>query len=266
MASGTAELVADPDRADAYTLLLDGTPQSHVDLADPRRLEFEYVRHLAYAIDTLPDGPVAALHLGGGGLTLPRYVSVTRPGSAQRVVEIDGPLVEWVRRELPLPRDCRPKIRVGDAREAVESLRPNAFDVVIADVFAHAATPPRLTTIEFVSAVRRLLAPGGIYLANVADGAGLRFARAQAATVRAVFAETLLIADPGVLRGRRYGNLVLVAADRPLPEAELTRRAAGDAFPARVVPGEALAAFTGGAAPVTDESAVPQVAPRLFLR
>ncbi|MET0496487.1 MAG: spermine synthase, partial [Actinoplanes sp.] len=101
--SGVAELVGDPDRASGWTLLLDGAPQSHVDLDEPTHLEFEYIRRMAAAIDLLaPAGtPLRALHLGGGALTLPRYVAATRPGSPQRVVEIDGPLVELVRKELP---------------------------------------------------------------------------------------------------------------------------------------------------------------------
>ena len=33
---GTAELVGDPDRPHVWTLLVDGTAQSHVDLDDPR--------------------------------------------------------------------------------------------------------------------------------------------------------------------------------------------------------------------------------------
>lgn len=252
--TGTAELVADPDRPEAYTLLLDAAPQSHVDLADPTRLEFEYVRWLGDLLDLIaePGTPVSVLHLGGGGLTLPRYVAATRPGSAQRVVERDGALVELVRRELPLARECRPRIRIGDAREVVESMRADSVDVVIGDVFAGAAIPLALTSVEFLAAVARLLRPGGCYLQNVADGAGCAFTRGQVATQRAVFAETLLVSDAAVLRGRRFGNLVLAAADRPLPVAGLTRRGAGAPFPARVMAGAQLDRFVAGAKPVTD--------------
>lgn len=261
--SGTAELVGDADGREAYTLLLDSAPQSHVDLADPTRLDFEYVRRIGHVLDLAaePGAPLSVLHLGGGGLTLPRYVAATRPRSAQRVVERDAALVELVRAELPLSRDCRPRIRVGDAREVVESLRADAFDVVVADVYAGAAIPPSLTTVEYVRQVGRVLRPDGLYVANVADGAGCAFARSQVATIGAVFGAVLLVADAAVLRGRRFGNLVLVAAHRPLPVAELTRLAAGDAFPARVVSGDALDRFTAGAAVVTDADPVPAPIP-----
>ena len=98
--SGVAELVADPGRPGAWTLLLDGTPQSHVDLGDPRHLEFEYMRWLGHLVDlAAPAGqPLRVLHLGGGGLTLARYVAATRPGSSQLAVEWDAALVDLVRR------------------------------------------------------------------------------------------------------------------------------------------------------------------------
>ena len=87
------------------------------------------------------------------------------------------------------------------------------------------------------------------------------FARAQVATLRAVFADVALLAEPGTLRGRRFGNLVAVASDAPLPVAALTRRCAGDPMPARVVDGADLDRFAGRARPVTDAAAQPSPEP-----
>jgi hypothetical protein len=256
VASGVAELVPDPDRGTAFTLLLDGAPQSHVDLADPTHLEFEYIRRIAAALDLIaPAGtPLRVLHLGGGALTLPRYVASTRPGSAQRVVEIDGPLVELVRRSLPLPPRANIRVRVADARGALEGMREAGYDVVIADVFAGARTPAHLASVEFMRAAARVLDPAGWLIANIADGPPLRHARAQVATIRAVLPEACLVADAAVLRGRRFGNLVVLAGRTPPPIAGLARRAAGDWFPGRVETD--LDRFAGGAAPVTDSTAV----------
>lgn len=261
VASGVAELVPDPDRDTAFTLLLDGAPQSHVDLADPTYLQFEYVRRIAAAIDLVaPAGrPLRTLHLGGGALTLPRYLAATRPGSAQRVVEIDGPLVELVRRELPLPERANIRVRVGDAREAVTGMRDAGYDVVVLDVFAGARTPAHLASVEFAAQVARVLAPDGWLVANVADGPPLRHARAQVATIRAVLPEACLVADAAVLRGRRFGNVVVLAGRTPPPVAELTRRAAGDWFPGRVETD--LDRFAAGATPVPDVSAVASPLP-----
>jgi spermidine synthase len=259
--SGVAELVGDPDRAAGWTLLLDGAPQSHVDLADPTHLEFEYIRRMAAAIDLIaPAGaPLRVLHLGGGALTLPRYVAATRPGSPQRVVEIDGPLVELVRQALPWDPKAKLRVRVGDAREAVTGMRDAGYDVVIVDVFAGSQTPAHLASVEFMHEVARVLAPGGWLVANVADGPPLHHARTQVATIRAALPQACLVADAAVLRGRRFGNLVVLAGRIPPPVAELSRRAAGDWFPGRVETD--LDRFTGGRPAATDIDALPSPAP-----
>jgi spermidine synthase len=261
--SGTAKLVPDPDRARAWTLLLEGTPQSHVDLDDPTYLDFEYVRRLGHVVDLMaaPGRPLRVLHLGGGALTLPRYVAATRPRSTQQVVEVDAALIEFVRRELPLERGPRIRVRHGDAREVLTRAPEDSFDLVIGDAYAGSRSPAHLTSVEFVTAVARTLRAGGWYAANVADGAPLSFARTQVATLRSVLPEVCLIADPAVLRGRRFGNLILVAGRTPPPVAELTRKAAGDPFPGRVLYGDELTRFTAGAAPATDATARPSPPP-----
>ncbi|CAM5401161.1 MULTISPECIES: fused MFS/spermidine synthase [Streptomyces] len=260
---GLAELIPDPDRARAWTLLLDGAPQSHVDLDDPAYLSFEYQRRLGHVIDLVapPGKPVQVVHLGGGALTLARYVAATRPRSTQQVVERDAPLVGLVRRELPLDRNARIRVRSTDAREGLAKVPDGWADLVIADVFSGARTPAHLTSAEFLDEVRRALAPGGWYAANLADGPPLTHLRGQIATAAARFAEVALVADPTVLRGRRFGNAVLLAADQPLPVTDLTRRAASDPHPGRVEHGRTLRDFTGGATPVTDASAVDSPAP-----
>jgi spermidine synthase len=181
---GTAELLQDPDSEDAWLLSVDGVAQSFVDVADPTHLEFEYVRLMGDVLDCVaPDGePLSVVHLGGGGCTLARYVAATRPGSTQVVIEADEPLAELVRESFGTAGF---RLRTGDAREQAARLQPGRSDVVVADVFASAQQPVHTTTLEWVHEVRRLLAPGGTYVVNVADGKPLGFARAQVATLLA---------------------------------------------------------------------------------
>ncbi|MGW8877759.1 spermidine synthase [Streptomyces mirabilis] len=260
---GLAELIPDRDRPRAWTLLIDGAPQSHVDLDDPAHLSFEYQRRLGHVIDLVapPGKPVHAVHLGGGALTLARYTAATRPRSTQQVVERDGALVQLVRRELPLDPNARIRVRSLDAREGLAKVPDGWADLVIADVFSGARTPAHLTSVEFLTDVRRTVKPGGLYAANLADGPPLAHLRGQIATAATVFPELALIADPTVLRGKRFGNAVLVASGHPLPLAELTRRAASDPHPARLEHGKQLTDFTGGALPVLDAEAVASPAP-----
>jgi spermidine synthase len=258
--SGLAELVPDLSRTGSWLLFLDGTPQSQVDLRDPTYLEFEYVRRIGHLVDlAFPAAErIRALHLGGGAMTMPRYIAATRPGSSQLVAEYDAALTALVRRHLPLPAGHGGRIRVrkDDARRVLESVAPGSFDLVISDVYAGSVTPAHLTTFECVAAAAKALRPHGIYVVNVADGAPLANAHGQAATVRSIFPHTCLIAEPGVLRGRRQGNLVLAGGGRQLPLDELRRRAAGDPFPARVLDQDEVARFAAGAAVITD--ATPQ--------
>src|SRR4051794_10300583 len=260
---GVAEILGDADRDGSWMLLVNGTPQSHVDLEDPTHLEFEYVRRMGHVLDLAAEEgrPLDVVHLGGGALTLARYVAVTRPGSRQRVAEIDEPLTDLVRVSLPLPRNARVRVRAADARAALASMHAASADVVVSDVFAGARTPAHLTTVEYAREVHRVLRPGGVLAANVADGPPLAFARAQVATVRSVFAEVCVLAEPGTLRGRRFGNLVAVASDAPLPIAALIRRCAADPMPSRVVEGEDLDRFTGDARPIPDAEAQPSPEP-----
>jgi spermidine synthase len=263
VAGGTAELLADADRDGSWELQLDGVPQSHVDLTDPTHLEFEYVRRMGHVLDLTaePGEPLDVVHLGGGALTLARYVAVTRPGSRQRVVEWDEALTDLVRRELPLPRGARVRVRAADAREGLAAHPDASADVILVDVFAGARTPAHLTTVEFAADITRVLRPGGVTAWNVSDGPPLRFARAEAATLRTVFGHVALLAEPGTLRGRRFGNTVAIASDAELPIAALTRRCAGDPMPSRVVSGPELDRFIGQAAPVTDADAQPSPQP-----
>lgn len=260
---GTAKLMPDVDRDRAWLLTVDGAPQSYVDLDDPQHLEFEYVRRLAHVLDCVaePGRALDLLHLGGGALTLPRYAAATRAGSRQTVVEFDEGLVELVAEHLPLAAGSGVTVHTADARAWLEAAPAASADVVVADVFGGSRVPAQLTSVEYARAAARVLRPGGLYAANLADGAPFDFLRAQVANFAEAFAELALIAEPAVLRGRRFGNAVLLASDVPLEVGALARRCAADAFPARVEYGDGLARFRKGAAPVTDADAAPSPAP-----
>lgn len=261
------DLLADADRPNSWFLLVEGTPQSHVDLSDPAYLDFSYVRRIAHAVDLVaPEGEtVDALHLGAGALTVARYVAHTRQGSNQRAVDVDAALVELVRRRLPWDRRARLRVGIGDAREWIGARHDSSADLVVADVFAGARTPARLTSAEFYAEAARVLRPDGFLVVNVGDGYALKHTRAQVATVRSVLPHVTMSAEPGVLRGRRFGNLVLVAGHRPLPEEALGRAAHRDPEMARLVAGEDLDRFASGYASIHDTDAVDSPAPPVDL-
>ena len=269
MLSGSGHLATiTPDRwvPGAFTLTVDGTPQSHVNLEDPTELFFEYVQRMGHVIDQLgmPGSPITAVHLGAGALTLPRYVEATRPGSRQQVIEIESDLVDLVRAELPWPRSASIRVRHGDARAVMEKLPPGlrgTVDLLVVDVFSGSRTPAHVTSLEFYESAAALLAPGGVLLANIADGPGLAFARSQAATLQSAFGNVAALAETQILKGRRFGNIVFVASAEPLPLEWMPRLLASGPHPSKMVAGHELREFIGGASIVTDATAIPSPPP-----
>ncbi|WP_338403865.1 fused MFS/spermidine synthase [Cellulosimicrobium arenosum] len=275
--TGTARVERDRDRPESVTLYVNGVPSSHLDLTDPGFLAFEYMQQMAAVIDQLPPGPLRVLHLGAGGCTLARWVEHTRPGSRQVGVDVDEQLLVLVRGWFDLPRSPRLRLRSGEAGEVLGTLAPAAFDVVVRDVFAGDTTPDHLVSQDAGRSVRRVLRPGGTYLVNCADRPPLHRARGEVATLRATVAATettdgpdvedprdaadrvALVAEPAQLKGRRYGNVVLVAVrpggatgDDAVPDLgapSLARALRSLPLPARILTGSELSSFVGSTGP-----------------
>lgn len=253
-AHGTATLRPDKARAQGWELLMDGISQSYVDLGHPTYLEFDYTRRLAAVLRRVaPAGqPVTVLHLGGGGMTLPRLVSVTRPGSAQTVVERDEELAELVTRLLPLPEPV--PVVIGDARTVLGRQSPGTYDLIVSDVYDGASMPASVSSAGFAKTAADKLTAGGLLAVNLTDVPPLAWSRVQAATLLTAFRDVALIAGGPMFSGRRAGNVVLVAGER-IPVRALALDAARDPVPGRVLHGPELRVFIAGAHARLDEPA-----------
>jgi spermidine synthase len=261
------ELLRDLDRETGWVLLVDGVEQSYVDVADPTHLEFEYMQHFAVVLDVAcpRPAPVRAVHLGGGAMTMARWLAATRPGSRQVVVESSAATLEAV---APLGAVPGTEVRVADAALALETLPAGAADVVVWDLYDGPRAVTAALGADAVAGIRRLAAPGGVAVFNVSDAAPFDLVRPVVAGLRAAFAEVALLAEPSTLRGRRSGNCVLAAAVGALDVAALARSAAAAPVRARVVAGEDLTAFVGSALPPAPGLALPgpdQTRGRAFL-
>lgn len=252
-----ASVQTDPERASGRTLVLDGVRHSYVDLDDPTHLEFAYVRAMAAAVDAaFPDGePLRAYHLGGGGLTLPRYLDVTRPGTRSLVSEIDPGVVRIDRERLGLETGDGIDVRVEDGRLGLGRLESSSRDLVVGDAFGGMTVPWHLTTREAIAEVRRVLTTDGLYAMNLIDRGPLAFARAAVATLQDSFDHVALAAEPDTLAMEDGGNLVAVASDRPLDLAALA-----DGLEARgtgwtVITGAELDRWLDDAGVLTDDHA-----------
>lgn len=258
-----ATVVADPQRPDGRTLVLDGLRHSYVDVADPTHLEFAYVRSIAAAVDAFaPPGSLRVHNIGGGGLTLPRYLADARPGTSGTVSEIDAGVVRIDREDLALPADLPMDIRVEDGRVGLRAIADTSVDLVIGDAFGGVSVPWHLATQEAVGQIRRVLAPGGLYAVNLIDYAPLDFARAEVATIRTQFPHVLVASSPPALapsaaggRGGAGGNLVVLASQRPLDAQAWQRQLTARGVPWTVLSDPDIDAWVGDAPLLTDDYA-----------
>jgi hypothetical protein len=76
-----------------------------------------------------------------------------------------------------------------------------------------------------------------------------------------VLPAVVAIAEPQVLKGRRFGNVVIVASAEPRPLDWLPRLLAAGPHPAQAVDGDALATLIGGTPVVTDATATGSAEP-----
>jgi spermidine synthase len=252
-----ARVVSDPNREYGRVLMLDTLRHSYVDLGDPTHLEFEYVRALAAVTDVIaPDGaPLSALHIGGGGLTVPRYLAETRPGTESLVIEVDPGVVAIDREQLALETSDRLRVRVADGRVGLAEEPGGTRDLVVGDAFGGLSVPWQLTTREALDLVDAALTDDGVYAVNLIDHPPLRFVRAELATMRAAFPHVLLLARAPVLAGEDGGNVVAVASRSPLPAEAIAAALSDRDLVWKVAEGAVLDAFVGDARVLTDDFA-----------
>lgn len=232
----------------AYVLSIGGAEQSHVDLARPGEVFYEYLRRIANVLDLAapPRQPLRTLHLGAGALTLARYLQATRPGSDQTAVELERELLDFVLAHLPLPEGTRLETVIGDARDTLSRFEPGTFDAVVLDVFAGADAPGHLTTPDFYAELSALLAPRGVLLVNVGDDPGLAFARRQVRAVQESLGSVAALAQSDMFTGRYPGNIVVAGTNFPWPGTWTDALLAAGPHPASVLTGEELDVFAAG--------------------
>ncbi|WP_124039648.1 spermidine synthase [Neoactinobaculum massilliense] len=250
-----AQLVRYPDRPSLVTLLLDGVESSALDLDDPAFLEFEYMQQMAAAIElAFPGGiPLRALHLGAAGCALPRAINALHPGSRQLACELDSKLARYVRDWFDLPRSPALRIRVEDGRQALDTTQAT-WDIVVRDAFLDADVPAPLRTVECAQRAATVLSARGLYLLNSVASAGLDRLGQECAALLTAFEHVCAIADPAVMHGRRWGNIVLIASTAPLPDG-LDRAIRRLPMPTRVVGEADIRRRAQGSSPLHDTAA-----------
>ena len=96
---------------------------------------------------------------------------------------------------------------------------------------------------------------------NLADQAPFGWAKRVVAGIGTSFRHRHLVTEGAVLKGRRFGNLVVLASQGRLPHDDLARAAHGSPFPQRSLGGRELTRWLGGAQPFTDADAAAAPVP-----
>ncbi|WP_060937732.1 fused MFS/spermidine synthase [Mycolicibacterium chlorophenolicum] len=257
-----AQVIADPERDSGRILMLDGARHSYIDLQDPALLQFTYVRAFASVVDaSFPsEKALEAYHLGGGGLTFPRYLAATRPGTRNVVSEIDGGVVRIDRDKLGSASNAGTQVLVEDGRLGLARLDDDSRDLIVGDAFGGVSVPWHLTTVEALTDVRRVLKDDGMYIANLIDYGELAFARAEVSTLTEIFDHVIVAAEAGdvgvdTAATPDGGNLVVLASDRPVDPDTLQRVLNTRKTGWTITAGKELSRWIGDARVLTDDYA-----------
>ncbi|MDI2034011.1 spermidine synthase [Paenarthrobacter nitroguajacolicus] len=232
----------------SFILSIGGAEQSHVNLADPAEIFYEYLRRIGHVVDLAAgsDQPIRALHLGAGALTLARYIQATRPGSEQHAVELERELLDFVLQKLPMPEGTKLTTHIGDARDALAGLSSEAaFDVVILDIFSGPEAPAHIACREFYEEAAALLTSDGVLIVNVGDEPALTLVRSQVLALREAMTDVAAFAEAGMFEGRYPGNIILVGTRRPWPAEWTAELLARGPHPAAVLHGVDLDRISG---------------------
>lgn len=238
----------DPQRPSGRLLCQDTMDASYADLANPRHLEFDYLRWARLLLRAF--GAHRVLHVGGAACTLARALLAEDPGSRHEVFELDERVLALARAHLGLRRQPGLRVRLSDGRAALEARAATlgvraeySADAIVIDAFIGARVPRHLVTAEALAGCARV-AP--LTVVNVVDTAGWRDVRAIAAGLADAYPHVAALRSGS---SRRGGNVVLFGAAEALRREHLESAAAADPSPARLL----TAAELSGSAPWLDQ-------------
>ncbi|MDE3075530.1 MAG: fused MFS/spermidine synthase, partial [Chloroflexota bacterium] len=206
-------------------LILDHLIHSYSDLNDPTYLNYGYERVYAELTDYVArrHADFRALHLGGGGYTMPRYIETVYPRATDDVLEIDPGVTATAYSSMGIRPSPRVRTTNIDARLGVVSLpHDHQYQLIFGDAFNDLSVPYHLTTREFDRQLSQLLAPDGFYLANIIDKLrGGRFLASVVGTLRTVFPYVYVLNDFASWDSAAQNTYVVAASASPIDPQRL---------------------------------------------
>jgi spermidine synthase len=265
-----ADDAAVSDHQTVKELILDHLVHSYNSLEDPNYLQYGYIKVYAEIADMLasrlPDRALRVLYVGGGGYTLARHIEATYPNARQEIMEIDPGVTQTVYEQLGVDasRTNITTYNVDGRLMANQLVQRNAgqYDLIIGDAFNDLSIPYHLTTLEFDQEIKRLLKPGGFYLALVIDKlVGGKFIPAYTDTVLRVWPGVQVLSEGETWQSASPSTYVVAAGDAAVAPDELSRargQGPNGAIVTRIMPGDLMHQWLDAAqAPVLTDDYAP---------
>ena len=231
--------------------------QSAMYVDSPNELVFDYTKFYDLAFYYRPEIK-NVLMLGGGGYTIPKYLSAFFPQVAVDVVELDPGMTSAAEKYFGFVKNDNTRVFHEDARTFINrvSKTQDKYDAVFWDTFTSEYNIPfHLTTVESARRVYDMLPDDGITIMNIisaADGKSGGVFKGIYASFSEVFPhiKIFLATYPNDVISRQ--NVVLVAS-----KSELSNEGTEDVKISRLLPHELtkpitrdIKAFTDSFAPV----------------
>jgi len=196
-----------------------GARQSVVKAGDPTHLELAYARAAMSSLALCPQ-PERVLVVGLGGGTIPMFLRRYFPQTYIDAVEIDPEVIHVAKRFFGFREDERMKAYAADGRRFIEQAKQR-YDLVFLDAFGTDNVPYDLATEEFLRAVRNILTPRGLAIANIWSRESNPQYDSMVRTYQEVFSSLYIVRAPYT------ANRILLALPRPekLTAAVVAKRA-----------------------------------------
>lgn len=193
-----------------FTVKRGDRQQTCMDLRDPKRLVFPYVRMTLGGLLVNPD-PKRVLVIGLGGGSIPLVLAEMFPQAHIDVVEIDEAVVKVANRYFNFAETDKLKVHVADARVFTKraALRKLSYDLIILDAFTGDYIPEHLMTLEYLQETKAILSEPGVLIANTFSTSDLY--DHESVTYHEVMGDYFNFKMHGT------GNRVIIASTEPLP-------------------------------------------------
>lgn len=233
----------DPLHEGAWVLYVGQAEQSTLVPGSPRTVVYEYLARVVAATESVlaavpADERASVLHLGGGALTLPRYVESLRPGTRQVVVDLDRELMPFVLQAFPLAAPEHTELIIDDVLRVLPRVGAGGpFTLCVLDIALDQHSPEGFFSPDYARDLLGTVTAQGTVVVNIGDDPGLPATPRLVESFQGAGASVWVTGPSDMLDGDGEGNLLLLASRTPWAASRREAVRAAGPHPAGVVAG-----------------------------